>query len=47
MRFTRAEIKAKAAEKVHNARNAFTSREAFVEWIQVPDTALDQHGHKK
>ena len=36
-----------AAEKASNARHAFTSWHNFVEWIQVHDTALDQHGHKK
>lgn len=45
MRFSRSEIKAKADEKIYNAKRAFTSRQAFKEWVQVQDTALDQHGH--
>lgn len=36
-----------AAEKISSARRAFMSWHNFVEWIQVHDTALDQHGHKK
>ena len=47
MRFSRSEIKAKADEKIYNARRGFTSWQAFQEWVQVPDTALDQHGHKR
>lgn len=39
--------KAKAAEMKENARYAFTSWEAFKEWAQVPDTALDEHSHKQ
>ncbi len=41
------EIKAKSDEKINNARTAFSSWQAFKEWVQVPDTALDQHGNKK
>lgn len=43
MRFSTSEIKSKASEKVHNARNAFTDWESFKNWVQVPDTALDQY----
>ena len=47
MRISRGEIKAKADEKVYNAKHAFTSWQAFKEWVKVPDTALDQHGHQR
>ncbi|KAF2765672.1 uracil permease-like protein [Teratosphaeria nubilosa] len=47
MRFSHASFKAKANEKAHNARRAFSSWHAFREWIEVPDTALDQHGHRR
>ncbi|CAK4030652.1 uracil permease [Lecanosticta acicola] len=40
------DLKAAAAEKAHDARRAFTSRRNLVEWLQVHDTALDQHGHR-
>lgn len=42
MRFSGGEIKTKTGEKVYNAKHAFTSWRAFHEWVQVPDTALDQ-----
>lgn len=47
MRPSKSEIKATVAQKVHNARNATKSRQAFKEWVQVPSTALDQHGISK
>ena len=47
MRFTTSEVKVKASEKVYNARRAFTSWQSFKAWVQVPDTALDQHGHAR
>ena len=47
MRHRFGDVKANAIEKVHNARNATTSWQAFKEWVQVPDTAIDQHGHKR
>lgn len=40
-----AELKEKAGEKKANAQRAFTSWEAFKEWVMVHDTALDQHGN--
>ncbi|KAK5110262.1 hypothetical protein LTR62_006115 [Meristemomyces frigidus] len=39
--------KAALACKANNAKHAFSSWQAFLNWIQVPDTALDQHGHKQ
>lgn len=42
MRLDVGDLKAKADEKVYNAKHAFSSWQAFVEWVQVPDTALDQ-----
>lgn len=47
MKISRVDLRAKGGEKMHNARLAFTSGPAFLEWVQVPDTALDQHGHRK
>ena len=47
MRRSAGEVKMAAAEKISSARRAFMSWHNFVEWIQVHDTALDQHGHKK
>ncbi|KAK4546428.1 hypothetical protein LTR36_002105 [Oleoguttula mirabilis] len=47
MLFSGGEIKAKAGEKVYNAKRAFSSWQAFQDWVQVPDTALDQHGHRR
>lgn len=41
------ELKAAASEKKADARHAFTSWAAFKEWVQVRDTALDEHGHAK
>ena len=35
-------IKGRANEKLYNAKSAFSSWNAFVAWVQVPDTALDQ-----
>jgi len=40
-----ATAKASASEKTQNARRAFRSWKDFHEWIQVPDTLLDEHGH--
>nr|POE77586.1 allantoin permease [Quercus suber] len=34
-------------EKAYNAKKAFSSWQAFKSWVQLPDTALDQHGHSK
>ena len=42
MRLSGNEIKAKADEKVYNAKGAFSSWKAFQAWVQVPSTALDQ-----
>ena len=36
------ELKAKADEKIYNAKGAFSSWKAFQAWVQVPSTALDQ-----
>ena len=44
MRFSKGDIRAKADEKIYNARRAFTSWQGFKDWVKVPDTALDQHG---
>lgn len=33
-------------KKKSNARKGFSSWENFKEWVQVSDTALDQHGHR-
>lgn len=41
------ELSAQVSEKKANARTAFTSWQAFKSWIEVQDTALDQHGHPK
>lgn len=35
-----------ASEKKANAVVAFSSWQAFKSWVQVHDTALDQHGHR-
>jgi len=47
MKLSRSEIQAKIGEKVYNAKRAFISWEAFKSWVQVQDTALDQHGHRR
>lgn len=39
-------LKLRSAEKKENAARAFTSWQAFKNWAQVHDTALDQHGHR-
>ena len=47
MRFGDNDAKSTMAEKTTNMKHAFSSWQAFKDWIQVPDTALDQHGHKQ
>ena len=42
MRLSGSVFKAKADEKVYNAKGAFSSWKAFQAWVQVPSTALDQ-----
>lgn len=44
MRLRRSDIKAKADEKIYNAKLGLTSWEGFKHWVRVHDTALDQHG---
>jgi NCS1 family nucleobase:cation symporter-1 len=44
MRLSRSEIKAKADEKIYNAKQGVRSWEGFKHWVRVQDTALDQHG---
>jgi NCS1 family nucleobase:cation symporter-1 len=45
MKFSPSTVKARALEKKRNAVNAFKSWDNFKQWVIVPDTALDQHGH--
>ncbi|KAK3675358.1 hypothetical protein LTR78_004868 [Recurvomyces mirabilis] len=47
MRFGDNDAKATMAEKTSNLKHAFSSWDAFKDWIQVPDTALDQHGQRQ
>lgn len=37
--------KARIAQKRRDAQRAFISWENFKQWVQVPDTLLDEHGH--
>lgn len=47
MRLSRGEIRAQANEKLYNAKRGVSSWQGFKDWVQVPDTALDQHGQSK
>ncbi|ATZ58324.1 hypothetical protein BCIN_16g01430 [Botrytis cinerea B05.10] len=38
-----AALKAQSAEKVGAFKNAFTSRQNFMDYVTVQDTALDRH----
>lgn len=40
-----AALKAQSAEKVEAVKNAFKSRQGFLDFITVQDSALDQHSH--
>ncbi|RAL63675.1 hypothetical protein DID88_003718 [Monilinia fructigena] len=40
-----ATLKAQFAEKIEATKNAFKSRQGFMDLVTVQDTALDQHGH--
>lgn len=40
-----ATLKAQSAEKIEAVKNAFKSRQGFMDLVTVQDTALDQHGH--
>ncbi|KAB8291528.1 hypothetical protein EYC80_006330 [Monilinia laxa] len=40
-----ATLKAQSAEKIEAIKNAFKSRQGFMDLVTVQDTALDQHGH--
>lgn len=35
-------LRSQVDEKAHHAKRAFASWQGFKEWVQVPDTALDQ-----
>ena len=44
MRLNPSDIKARADEKIYNAKQGFKSWQGFLNWVRVKDTALDQHG---
>jgi hypothetical protein len=40
-------VTARFRQRRDNAKGAFKSWGAFKEWVMVPDTALDVHGHSR
>lgn len=40
-------LRTQASQKKASTQHAFSSWSAFKSWVQVHDTALDEHGHRE